>query len=179
MACALPEQSKLESLEMRRTAFIIAVGLVTANLAVFAFAAADDPSSAPPVSCANGVPGGVNCIVSKKEMKQAHSAFREGVKFEEERLEEANREMMPAPAPLHWAVPASTLDSSEIHLEPADARATFQYSGDARGLFTELSAAYGVNVQLDDSLRARQVRFKVDDVDFFTALKLACQVSKA
>ncbi|HME33678.1 MAG TPA: hypothetical protein VKF84_00475 [Candidatus Sulfotelmatobacter sp.] len=237
---------------MRRTAFIIAVGLVTANLAVFAFAAADDPSSAPPVSCANGVPGGVNCIVSKKEMKQAHSAFREGVKFEEEqrlqealdrfdkasrlapqnmqfltarevvkaqlvfnhvqqgnalllenahakagaefraaldldpenqfaqeRLEEANREMMPAPAPLHWAVPASTLDSSEIHLEPADARATFQYSGDARGLFTELSAAYGVNVQLDDSLRARQVRFKVDDVDFFTALKLACQVSKA
>src|SRR5271166_3963446 len=90
MDCALPERSKLESRKMRRTVFILAVGLVAANLAVSAFAAADDPSSAPPVSCANGIPGGVNCMVSKKEMKQARSAFREGVKLEQERrLQEA------------------------------------------------------------------------------------------
>src|SRR5271165_3595732 len=235
---------------MRRTVFILAVGLVAANLAVSAFAAADDPSSAPPVSCANGIPGGVNCMVSKKEMKQARSAFREGGKldqerrlqealdrfdkasrlapqdmqfltarevvkaelvfnhvqrgnalllenghaqaaaefraaldldpenqFAQERLEEANLEM--APVALHWAVPASTADSAELRLDTADARATFHYLGDVRGLFTELSAAYGATVQFDDSMRTRQVRFNVDDVDFMTALKLACRVSKS
>jgi Flp pilus assembly secretin CpaC len=47
-----------------------------------------------------------------------------------------------------------------------------------RGLFEELGNAYGVKAQFDDSVQARQVRFYVDDVDFFTALRLACQVSK-
>ena len=45
-------------------------------------------------------------------------------------------------------------------------------------MFTELSAAYGVSAQFDDSVTARQVRLNVDDVGFFDALKLACEVSK-
>jgi general secretion pathway protein D len=244
---------------MRRAVFILAAGLLTANLvsaslAVSAFAAGDDASSAPPVLCANGLPGGVNCLATKKEKKEARSAFREGVQLEQERrlqealdrfdkasrlvpqdaqyltaremvkaelvfkhvqrgnelllenahaqaatefraaldldaenafarerLEEANHEMMPTPAPaaLHWAVPATTVDSSEIHLEPTDGRATFHYSGDVPGLFAGLAAAYGVSVQFDDAMKPRQVRFNVDDVDFPTALRLACRVSKS
>jgi tetratricopeptide (TPR) repeat protein len=242
---------------MRRTALILAAGfltanLVSANLAVSAFAAADDPSSAPPVLCANGLPGGVNCLATKKEKKEARSAFREGVKLEQQRrlqealdrfdkasrlvpqdaqyltarevvkaelgfdhvqrgnelllenaharaaaefraaldldaenefarqrLEEANREMTPAPSALHFAVPSSPLDSTEIHLAPAEGRATFHYSGDVPGLFAGLAAAYGVSVQFDDSMKPRQVRFNVDDVDFLTALRLACRVSKS
>ena len=35
-----------------------------------------------------------------------------------------------------------------------------------------------MTAQFDDSVQTRQVRFNVDDVDFFTALKLACRVSK-
>ena len=50
---------------------------------------------------------------------------------------------------------------------PKSDRATFHYSGDVRGLFAELSAAYGVTAQFDDSVQSRQVRFNVDDVDFF------------
>src|ERR1700680_2992736 len=74
---------------MRRRAFILAMGLLAAGLSS-AFAAGDDPSSAPPVSCGNGVPGGVNCIVSKKELKEARYAFHEGVKFQQrQQLEDA------------------------------------------------------------------------------------------
>jgi general secretion pathway protein D len=47
-----------------------------------------------------------------------------------------------------------------------------------RGLFTELGADYGVTVEFDDSVAAKKVRFFVDDIDFFTALRLACTVSK-
>lgn len=233
---------------MRRTAFIIAAGLVAATLATTAFATGDDASSAPPISCGNGIPGGVNCIVSKKELKEARNAFNKGVKlqdqrrleeafdrfdeasrlapqnmqfltarevlkaqlvfnhvergnvlllenaraqaaaefraaldldvenqFARERLAEASREMALA---LPRGLPVRLADSGEIHLEPKSDRATFHYSGEVRGLFAQLSAAYGVTPQFDDSVQTRQVRFNVDDVDFFTALKLACQVSK-
>ncbi len=233
---------------MRRAAFIIAAGVVAATLAASAFGAADDGPSAPPISCGNGIPGGVHCIASKKELKEAQKAFHEGVKLEgtrqleeaytqfdtasrlapqnmqfltarevvkaqlvfdhmqrgnllmlenartraaaefraalnldvenqfaRERLAEANFEMAPPP-PL--ALPIRIEDSGEIHLEPKDGRATFHYSGEIRGLYAELSAAFGVSAQFDDSVQTRQVRFNVDDVDFFTALKLVGQVSK-
>jgi general secretion pathway protein D len=233
---------------MRRTGFIIAVGLLAAKLVSPAFAAGDDPASSPPIFCGNGIPGGVNCIASKKELKEARYAFDRGVKlkdhrrleeaftqfdtatrlapqniqfltarervkaqlvfnhiqrgnvlllensraqaaaefrsaldldgeneFARERLEEASREVAPA---LPRALPARVADSGEIHLEPKDDRATFHYSGDVHGLFAELSTAYGVTTQFDDSVQSRQVRFNIDDVDFFTAVKLACQVSK-
>jgi general secretion pathway protein D len=233
---------------MQRTAFILAVGLWATTLAASAYAKGDDPSSPPPLSCGNGIPGGVNCIASKKELKQARYAFAQGVKLEDhrrleeafaqfdaaarlaprniqfltaremakaqlvfnhiqrgnlllvensriqaaaefrsaleldrenefarERLEETTREFAP---PLPRTLPPGVADSGEIHLEPKDDRATFHYSGDVRGLFAELSTAYGVTTQFDDSVQTRQVRFNIDDVDFFTAVKLACQVSK-
>jgi general secretion pathway protein D len=237
---------------MRRTEFMIAVGLMAASLAAFASAGGDDASSALsalPISCGNGIPGGVNCIVSKEELKQARKAYKDGVKLEQQqrlkealdrfdkatqlaprnmqfltarevvkaqlvfdhvqrgnllllenahapaaaefraaldldpdnqfaqqRLEEANREMAPE-LPRAWSVHLA--DSGEIHLEPSAGRATFHYSGDLRGLFDQLSAAYGVTVQYDDSVKAREVRFNVENVDFFTALKLACEVGKS
>lgn len=239
---------------MRRTSFIFVAGFLTAGLGVSAFAAADDPAPAPPLSCSNGIVGGISCLVTKKDKRDARSVFREGLKLEQqrrlpealdsfdkalrlvpqemqyltarevvkselvfdhlqrgnalllenshapaaaefraaldldpensfarERLEEANRGLTPtttAATPLHWALPATTVDSAEIHLEPTDGRATFHYTGDVRGLFAELSAAYGVSVQFDDSVKTREVRFNVDDIDFPTALKLACRVSR-
>jgi tetratricopeptide (TPR) repeat protein len=232
---------------MRRKGLIMAAGLLMATLASAAFAG-DDPASIAPISCGNGIPGGINCLVSKKELKDARSAFHEGVKLRDrqqleeafahfdkatrmapqnpqfltarevvksqlvfghiqrgnllllendraraaaefraaleldaeneyarERLGEATSEVSPA---LPRALPVQVADSGEIHLQPRDDRATFHYTGDARGLFAQLSAAYGVTAQFDDSVQPRQVRFNVDDVDFFTALRLACQVSK-
>ncbi len=247
MACAILAETTLKSHDVQYKAFILAAGLL-ATSASTAFAAHDDPISPPVISCGNGVPGGVNCITSKKELKEARAAFHEGVKlqdhrrFEEalaqfdtasrlapqnihfltarellkaqlvfnhvqrgnlllwknsralaaaefraalaldsenhfarERLEEATRELGPILAPI---TPVRLADSGEIHLEPRDDRGTFHYTGDVRGLFAELSAAYGMNTQFDDSVQPRQVRFNVDDVGFFTALKLACEASK-
>jgi general secretion pathway protein D len=232
---------------MRRTAFIISTGLA-AVLATSVFAASGDTPIPPSISCGSGIPGGVNCIVSKKDLKQARNAFDKGVKlqdqrnleeafnrfdeasrlapqnmqfltarevvkaqlvfqhiqrgnalmlenartqaaaefraaleldadneFARERLVEAARETVSA---LPRALPVRLADSGEIHLEPRNDLATFHYTGDVRGLFAQLSAAYSMTAQFDDSVQARQVRFNVDDVDFFTALKLAGRVSK-
>ena len=61
---------------------------VTVGLSVFA-QAADDPLT-PPITCANGLVGGVNCIPTKKDLKESRQAFERGVKLEKrERTEEA------------------------------------------------------------------------------------------
>ena len=233
---------------MRRRSLIFAVGVLAASLAVSAHAA-DDQVPSPPVACNNGLVGGVNCIVTKSDLKQAKAAFQRGVKlhnqekleaalaeledasrlaprnlqyltarevlkaklvfghvqagnllmiqnahtqaaaefraaleldpsneFAKERLEEATRESTPEPVRV---LPARVMDSGEIHLEPSDGRATFHFTGDAKELFSQLAAAYRMKVEFDDSIKTRQVMFNVDNVDFFTALKLACEVSKS
>jgi general secretion pathway protein D len=82
-------------------------------------------------------------------------------------------------APALSGMAALLADSSEIHLQPNSEQATFHYRGDVRGLFTELASAYGMTAEFDDSVQSKAVRFFVDDVDFFTALRLACRVSKS
>ena len=122
-----------------------------------------------------------NVLLLENERARAAAEFRAaldleaGNQYAQERLGEATRELATT---LPRALPIQVTDSGEIHLEPRDDRATFHYSGDVRGLFAELAAAYGVGAQFDDSVQSRQVRFNVDDVDFFTALRLACEVSK-
>jgi len=227
--------------------FIWTAGFFTAVLAM-SFALADE-SSTPPATCSNGVPGGVSCIASKKDIKDAQEAFKHGLKLNDRRrYEEAleqfdvaarlvpqNREYLTAREVLKarmvfdhiqrgnallledarsraavefraaldldpenafaldrfqastqsLAVPAPSAaplvpwaNSEEIQLEPTEDIATFHFAGDIRSLFTQLGAAYKINVQFDESTPARQVRFQVDNVDFFTALGLACKVSK-
>jgi general secretion pathway protein D len=225
-----------------------AAGLLVGALAALPAHAGDNPAAAP-IFCSSGIPGGVNCVVTKRERKEAHEAYVRGTKlldrkqleaalaqfelasqlvpqsvqflsaremvkaqlvfnhvqkgnlllseelraragdefraaldldpdnpFARERLGEASLEPVPD-APTVGSTQLA--DTGEIHLEPKNERATFHFEGDARGLFMQLASAYGVRAQFDDSMPNRQVQFYVGDVDFFTAIKLACQVDKA
>src|SRR6267154_3339840 len=233
---------------MRRALSIPAIGLLALLSGFPAFAGNNAATDAPAISCGNGVPGGVNCVASKRDLKEARNAYAHGLKlhghgdleealaqfnnasrlvpqdvlflsalevtkaqlvfrhtergnallaeaqreqaaaeyraalvlepensYTQQRLEEA---MFDPVAPRRSGMTASLADSNEIHLQPQGERATFHYRGDVRGLFTELAAAYGVHAEFDDSVAAKTVRFYVDDVDFFTALGLACRTSK-
>lgn len=121
-----------------------------------------------------------NTLLSEDSFSQAATEFKAALEldpenqFARERLEESS--LTWAPMPPAW--PKRLRDAGEIHLQPKEDSATFHYRGDVFGLFSELGIAYGVTVQFDDSVANRQVRFNVDEVDFFTALKLACEVSK-
>ena len=234
-------------MQMRRAAFIVSAGLLAAGLSIPAAAAADDPTAPALVSCGNGIPGGVNCVRSRKDEKEARSAYSLGLKLEKqqhfnaafeqfdravrldprnakffetrelakaglvyEHVERGNlllygdqraraaeefqaaldldpadqfaRERLAATsqAPRQELLRAATTvgDSEEIHLQPTKDRASFQFRGDVRAMFTQLASSYGMTVEFDDSVTSQQVRFYVDDVDFETALKLASGVSK-
>jgi tetratricopeptide (TPR) repeat protein len=240
-------QVKIKSMQRVRT--IAAVCLLAAMAAVPALAANDTTADQAIISCGNGIPGGVYCTPSKKDVKEARNAYARGLKLQgqgrpeeafaqfdeasrlqpqdlaflsaqeltksqlvyqhtergdalladaqrapaasefraalkldpdntyvEQRLTEALRD--PAASRLGGVSPMLADSSSEIELQPKAERATFHYRGDVRGLFTELASHYGVSPEFDDSVPAKTVRFYVDDVDFFTALRLACRVSK-
>jgi general secretion pathway protein D len=122
-----------------------------------------------------------DALLADAQREQGAAEFRAALDLDpdnpytQERLADAMRN--PA-APALSGMAQLMADSSEIHLQPKAERATFHYRGDVRGLFTELASAFGVNAEFDDSVQAKSVRFYVDDVDFFTALSLACRVSK-
>jgi general secretion pathway protein D len=236
---------------MRSVWSILAVSLLVAMPAVPAFAANNTPIDAPIISCGNGIPGGVYCTPSKKDLKEARTAYARGLKLQNHQqledafaqFDEALRlvpedvtflsamemtksqlvfrhtergdsllaEAQPATAATEFraalkldpdntyvedrltealrnpgasrleGVSATIADADEIHLQPKAEQATFHYRGDVRGLFNELGSAFGVSTEFDDSVPdnpAKTVRFYVDNVDFFTALRLACRVSK-
>lgn len=95
--------------------------------------------------------------------------------FAREQFDEATR----VPTPSLPAIHLSTLeDAGEIEIVPKPDLATFHFHGDVHDLFQVLATAYGVSAQFDDSVQNRQVNFNVDNVPFFTALHLACEVSK-
>jgi general secretion pathway protein D len=233
---------------MRRRSYISAVALLAAMLLVCGLVSGEETSTAPPISCANGLIGSINCLPTKKDLKEARAAFERGTRlhnheqleeayvqfdnaarlapqnldfltarevvksklvfghvrrgnefmlqdarmraaaefraaldldpeneFARERLDEATRSAaVGTPRPQFDWMSSST----ELHLEPPESLATFHFTGDTRTLFTQLASAYGMKVQFDDSVQQRPVVFNVDNVDFFTALRLATAVSK-
>ncbi len=231
---------------MRHKSILITTALAVL-VSVSGVARAGDAPDGLPISCGNGLIGGVNCQVTKEDRKEAHEAFARGVKlherrqledaleqfqkasqlvpqdiqfltaremvkaklvfdhvergnsfllqsarepaaaefraalkldpdnqFAQERLVEASRPELTPPDPLR----ARVSESEAIHLQPSDDRATFHFTGDTRSLFTQIAAAYKMTVQFDDSVSNRRVTFNVDNLDFFTALRLASQVTK-
>lgn len=70
-------------------------------------------------------------------------------------------------------------ESPEIRTDPNGSRADFHYRGDSRALLTQVAAAFGIDVQIDDSVVSRPVRFDIENVDFDEAMTAACTVTHA
>ena len=63
--------------------------------------------------------------------------------------------------------------SGEVRLDYRPGKQNFSYRGDTRGAFEALAAKFGLQVQFDQDLRSRPVRFDIeDDLDFPTAVRL-------
>jgi type II secretory pathway component GspD/PulD (secretin) len=95
--------------------------------------------------------------------------------FAEQRVHDAAGESAP---PVNETV--RVVDSSdEIRVKPKTERIDFHYRGDSRELLDQVARAFGVTTEMDDSVVSRRVRFDIDDVDFYTAMRAACDVSKS
>jgi len=68
--------------------------------------------------------------------------------------------------------------SDEIRVIPKDTLQSFHFRGDSRQLITQVAAAYGVSVVIDDAVVSRGLRFDVDEVGFYLAMRLVGAVTK-
>jgi type II secretory pathway component HofQ len=94
--------------------------------------------------------------------------------FAQQRLQDAIAEWAPR---IHEA-PRVLQNTGELVLRPKAESSDFLYRGDSRGLLNQVAAAYGIKVTMDDSVPSRRVRFEVTNVNFYTAMALACDVTK-
>ena len=69
----------------------------------------------------------------------------------------------------------SQLVEAPVELAPQAGTRSFDYRGDTRGAFEEVARQFGVTAAFDADLRPKQVRFRVSDVDFQTAMRILAQ----
>jgi general secretion pathway protein D len=75
---------------MQRVRSILAVCLLAALASALSFAGSDSAVVPVTISCGNGIPGSLNCVPSKEELKEARNAYSRGLKMQDHgRPEEA------------------------------------------------------------------------------------------
>ena len=95
--------------------------------------------------------------------------------FAQQRLQDSLTEWTPKIA----EAPRVVLESPEIRVVPDPALHEFHFRGDSHALLTQVAAAFGVKVDLDESIQSRHVHFDMEPVDFFTAMRAAGDVTAA
>jgi type II secretory pathway component GspD/PulD (secretin) len=93
--------------------------------------------------------------------------------FAQERMRDALGDAVPKPT----ATPTVVEQSAEIRIAPSQNSASFHFRGDSKELLTTVARAYGISVQLDESVVSRRVSFDIDDVNFYTAMSAAGEVT--
>lgn len=66
----------------------------------------------------------------------------------------------------------------QVRLAPAQGRKSFHVRGDTRSIYTEIARAFNLSAQFDENLTPRNLRFDLDDVDFYTAIRLAGKLTR-
>ncbi len=76
--------------------------------------------------------------------------------------------------------PVSVVEQSlPIELRPTPQPHDFHFRGDSRALLTEVTRAYGIKAQFDDSVKQQQrIHFDIQSVNFATAMEAASAVTK-
>jgi len=120
-----------------------------------------------------------NADLSQQKQVEAQAEFRSALnldprnEFAQQRLRDSLGEWAPQAPPM----PVVLQDSGILRLAPNDAPDDFHFRGDSRALLTQVAAAFGVDAEFDDSVQTRRVHFDLDNVDFYTAMRLACSVT--
>ena len=68
-------------------------------------------------------------------------------------------------------------ESPELHVVPNQGKQSFHFRGDSQQLLMDVARAFGIAAELDDSVASRHLQFNVDDVDFYTAMDAAADVT--
>lgn len=77
-----------------------------------------------------------------------------------------------------FSQPVSIVEQSkEIVAQPEPQPHDFHFRGDSKTLLTDVTRAYGINAEFDESVKAQHVHYDIQNVDFATAVEAAEDVT--
>ncbi len=120
-----------------------------------------------------------NADLDKGRPVEAQAEFRGALtldpsnQFAQQRLRDAFSEWTPRKDTTLQVVE----DAGELRVEPSQTRHSFRFRGDSQALLTQVAGAFGLTVEFDDSVLSRRVHFDIEDVDFYTAMRAAGDVT--
>lgn len=111
---------------------------------------------------------------------EALADFRSAVQLDPQNdfAQQRLRDAVGAGIPKDSGPPRVIEDSGEVRVSPGPELHDFHFRGDSRELLTQIANSYGITAQIDDSVLSRRVWFDIDQVDFYTALRAAGDVTK-
>src|SRR5437868_4845309 len=122
-----------------------------------------------------------NASLLAKRQVEAQAEFRAASQldpsneFAKQRMRDALGEWAPSAKLAQTRVLA---EAGEVQLRPQEVVADFHFSGDSKDLLQQVVKTYGLTATMDESVQPRRVKFDVTNVNFFTAMRQACLVTK-
>lgn len=104
---------------------------------------------------------------ARREMMAAHYLDPSDTTVTERMAELGNAQPEPAAQGPREFEPAG-----EVHLETTPGKHSFNFRGTTQEAYEEIARQFGVDAAFDVDMLSRQVRFRVDDVDFTTATEI-------
>jgi general secretion pathway protein D len=129
-----------------------------------------------------------NALASENKIVEAMAQFRMALavdpknQYALQRLEDTVPSRTRVPTVAHASLSPALAVVSESRppiLSPTETRHDFHFKGMSRNLLEQVVSAYGIKAIFDDSVQSRPVRFDIEDVDFFTALREASKLAHA
>jgi general secretion pathway protein D len=120
-----------------------------------------------------------NSLLLEHQRQKAAAEFREALaldpsnSFAEQRLRDAA-----PPISANLSNFRTEDEAGEVRVHPSTDVRDFHLRTDTRGLFQQITAAYGIRAEFDESVTPRPVRFDLGDADFWTAMRVASAMTK-
>ena len=121
-----------------------------------------------------------NADLTKGKLVEAQAEFRSAANLDpqNEFAKQQLRDSMTEWAPKMSEKPR-VVESAEVQVVPSPDLHEFHFRGDSHALLTQVAGAYGVTAEFDDSVPSRRVHFEIESVDFYAAMRAACDVTGA
>ena len=121
-----------------------------------------------------------NQLAEKGSNPEAATQFRAALSLDPQNtyIQQRLRDVLPPENPEKEHILTLLASVDQIEVVPKPGKASFHVKGDTRALYDQIGRAFGVSMVYEQTMQSHQVRFDVQDVDFYTAMKLAGQVTK-
>lgn len=119
-----------------------------------------------------------NLLAEIGDMKGAEAQFRGALAIDPENgyAQERLQDVLPED-PEHAQVLQLLASVDDVEVTPKPGKSDFHIHGDTHELYETIGKLFGVSIAYDSSLTSQRVRFDVDGLDFYTAMRLAGKVT--